>query len=138
MLKYLPLGAAIAIIASTQIPIEIPVLTIGDRKIQTSQLANPNQPDDNSDVNTLLTAALVGGTAATGVILATKKTNKPSSTGVDQASPKLRKRLMTLLHNDEATASRLIAQIKRNHPHQSTNWAAEKAIYDLERDRGGR
>lgn len=141
MLKYLPLGAALAAIVSTQIPLNIPDTTANQR-IQASQLTIPNpQDEDNRGMGKLLTVALVGGTAA-GVILTTKKANKtsdrPSTTQIDQASPKLRKQLLTLLHNDKETADRLVAQIKRNNPNQSTNWAAEKAIYDLERDRGGR
>lgn len=141
MLKYLPLGAALATIVSTQIPLNIPDPTANQR-IQVSQLAIPNPQEDNRGIGKLLTVALVGGTAA-GVILTTKKASKTSdrhstTTQIDRASPKLRKQLLTLLHNDKETADRLVAQIKRNHPHQSTNWAAEKAIYDLERDRGGR
>ena len=141
MLKYLPLGAALAAIVSTQIPLNIPDPTANQR-IQVSQLTIPNsQEEDNGGMGKLLTVALVGGTAA-GVILTTKKANKTSDRNttaqIDQASPKLRKQLLTLLHNDKQTADRLVAQIKRNNPNQSTNWAAEKAIYDLERDRGGR
>ncbi len=142
MLKYLPLGAALAAIVSTQIPLNIPD-TATNQRIQVSQLTIPNsQEEDNGGMGKLLTVALVGGTAA-GVILTTKKANKTSdrhstTTQIDQASPKLRKQLLTLLHNDKETADRLVAQIKRNNPNQSTNWAAEKAIYDLERDRGGR
>jgi len=142
MLKYLPLGAALAAIVSTQIPLNIQDPTVNQR-IQASQLTIPNsQEEDNGGMGKLLTVALVGGTAA-GVILTTKKANKTSdrpstTTQINQASPKLRKQLLTLLHNDKETADRLVAQIKRNNPNQSTNWAAEKAIYDLERDRGGR
>lgn len=142
MLKYLPLGAALATIVSTQIPLNIPEPTANQR-IQVSQLASPNpQAEDNGGMGKLLTVALVGGTAA-GVILSTRKATKTSdrhstTTQIDRASPKLRKQLLTLLHNDKETADRLVAQIKRNNPNQSTNWAAEKAIYDLERDRGGR
>lgn len=142
MLKYLPLGAALATIVSTQIPLNIPD-TAANHRIQVSQLAIPNpQEEDNRGIGKLLTVALVDGTAA-GVILTTKKANKtsdrhPTTTQIDKASPKLRKQLLTLLHNDKETADRLVAQIKRNNPNQSTNWAAEKAIYDLERDRGGR
>lgn len=143
MLKFLPLGAAIATIVSTQIPLNIPTSTTNHR-IQVSQLAIPNpQAEDNSGVGKLLTVALVGGATA-GVILSTtnkrsdRNTTTTTTTQIDQASPKLRKQLLTLLHNDKETANRLVAQIKRNNPNQSINWAAEKAIYDLERDRGGR
>lgn len=140
MLKYLPLGAVVATIVSPQIPLSIPFET-SSQQIQVSQLTIPNpSQEDNRGIGKLLAVALVGGTAA-GVVLST--TNKSSdrshtTTQIDKASPKLRKQLLTLLHNDKATANRLVAQIKRNNPSQSINWAAEKAIYDLERDRGGR
>ncbi len=88
-----------------------------------------------------LVIAAAGGTAA--VILSTKKANYPfkpskgkgNTIRIDQASPKLQKQLMRLLHNDQDTASRLLAQVKLHNPNQSMNWAAEKVIYDLERDR---
>lgn len=141
MLKFLPLGAAIATIVSTQIPIHIFATTSSQSGFVVADAFNSNpQEDNNNDIGKLITVAVVGGTAA-GVILNSRKANKNSSyptTQIDRASPKLRKQLLTLLHNDRAAADRLVAQIKRNHPNQSTNWAAEKAIYDLERDRGGR
>ncbi|PPS43601.1 hypothetical protein B1A85_12130 [Chroococcidiopsis sp. TS-821] len=84
----------------------------------------------------------MGATAAVAIASSTKNKLPTGTTtkqgSFDKASPKLQKRLMTLLHNDQAAANRLITNIKLNHPHQSTNWAIEKAIYDLERDRGGR
>lgn len=145
MLKFLPLGAAIATIVSTQIPIHIPVATQeqiqANRSVVLADAFNLNSPEDNNnDIGKILTVAVVGGTAA-GVILSTRKSGKTSSystTQIDLASPKLRKQLLTLLHNDRAAADRLVTQVKRNHPDRSINWAAEKAIYDLERDRGGR
>lgn len=103
-----------------------------------------DSPQDSNQVGTLVVLGAIGATAAV-AIASSAKANKISvgastknSGGLDKASPKLQKRLMTLLHNDRAAANRLIANIQLNHPHQSVNWAIEKAIYDLERDRGGR
>jgi len=104
--------------------------------------ANASESGD-SRVGTLLGIAAVGGTAA-GALWIASKGNRPfqlpsigrdPTARIDQASPQLQRQLLKLLHNDRATASRLLAQIKRNHPDKSMNWAVEKAIYDLERDR---
>jgi hypothetical protein len=54
---------------------------------------------------------------------------------IDKTDPKLRKKLLRLLHNDRSTANRLIAGASISHPDRSVNWLAEKVIYDLERDR---
>lgn len=104
--------------------------------------ASPNSPEASEiGVGALLAAGAIGGTAA-GVILTTRKSNNPFISSnqdnriqIDQASPKLQKQLLRLLHNDRETANRLLAQIKLNHPNRSVSWAMEKAIYDLERDR---
>ncbi|MBD2019412.1 hypothetical protein H6F43_04335, partial [Leptolyngbya sp. FACHB-36] len=56
-------------------------------------------------------------------------------TRLDQASRKLQRRLLTLLHDDRQAADRLLAQVKLRHPDRSTDWCVEKVIYDLERDR---
>jgi hypothetical protein len=71
--------------------------------------------------------------------------NKPSATKslaysntntllLDRLSPKLRKKLLQLIHNRE-TANRLLTGAMFNHAGRSPNWLAEKVIYDLERDR---
>lgn len=105
--------------------------------------ASPSSPEaaESVGVGALLAVAAIGGTAA-GVILTARKANHPlinsnqnNRIQIDQASSKLQKQLLRLLHNDRETANRLLAQIKLNHPNQSVNWAMEKAIYDLERDR---
>jgi hypothetical protein len=73
------------------------------------------------------------------------RTNKPSLTNsfpygntntllLDRLSPKLRKKLLQLIHNRE-TANRLLTGTMLNHADRSPNWLAEKVIYDLERDR---
>ena len=40
------------------------------------------------------------------------------------------------LVGDTATANRLVEQLKQNHPGMSENWYWQRAIADLERDRG--
>ncbi|MGL5804092.1 MAG: hypothetical protein ACRC2R_26275 [Xenococcaceae cyanobacterium] len=54
---------------------------------------------------------------------------------IDRTDPKLRKKLLRLVHNDRSTANRLIAGANISHPDRSVDWLAEKVIYDLERDR---
>lgn len=53
---------------------------------------------------------------------------------LDRVSPKLRRELLRLVHNQE-TASRLLSGTLRSHPDRHPNWLAEKVIYDLKRDR---
>lgn len=53
---------------------------------------------------------------------------------LDRLSPKLRKKLLQLVHNRE-TANRLLTGTMLSHADRSPNWLAEKVIYDLERDR---
>jgi hypothetical protein len=53
---------------------------------------------------------------------------------LDRLSPKLRKKLLQLIHNRE-TANRLLTGTMLSHADRSPNWLAEKVIYDLERDR---
>ncbi|NEQ21640.1 MAG: hypothetical protein F6K28_20980 [Microcoleus sp. SIO2G3] len=87
--------------------------------------------------------AIIGGGAGA-IFVSTKKASHHSVSSarsqentirLDQASPKLQKKLLILLHNDLPTANRLVAQAKRKDPTRSINWYVEKAIYDLERDR---
>lgn len=47
----------------------------------------------------------------------------------------LQNRLFALV-GDTATANRLVEQLKQNHPEMSENWYWQRAIADLERDRG--
>ena len=49
-------------------------------------------------------------------------------------SPKLRRELLRLVHNQQ-TANRLLSGTLNSHPGRSANWLAEKVIYDLKRDR---
>lgn len=48
----------------------------------------------------------------------------------------LQNQLFGLLSGDKATATRLVEQLKQNHPGMSENWYWQRAITDLERDRG--
>ena len=138
MLKLLPIGAVLATIISTQLP--------GFTSSQRLQLAqspllsepyNSTSQENDQDGGILTTALVVGGIAAGGY-LATKKANTAKSntdSPIDQASSKLQKKLLILLHNDRTTANRLLAHTKQSNPQKSVNWAMEKVIYDLERDR---
>ena len=136
MLKLLPIGAVLATIISTQIP--------GFTSTQRLQIAqsvpladpyNSTSPENNNSSGTLVATGLVVGGIATAGYLATKKTKSNTHSQLDRASSKLRKKLLILLHNDSETANRLLAHTQQTNPHQSVNWAMEKVIYDLERDR---
>lgn len=100
--------------------------------------------EESAEAGTLVVLSVIVGTIAVAVASA-KKANKPTTANfqakpgkvlIDQASPKLRQKLLRLLHNDHQAANRLLTHVILNHPNQSVNWAMEKAIYDLERDRG--
>ena len=139
MLKLLPIGAVLATIISTQLP--------GFTSNQRLQLAqsplltepyNSTSQENDQDGGKLLTTALVVSSLAAGGYLVTKKANTAKSntdSPIDQASSKLQKKLLILLHNDRTTANRLLAHTKQSNPQKSVNWAMEKVIYDLERDR---
>lgn len=61
--------------------------------------------------------------------------NSSSSTSLlTRVSPKLRRELLRLVHNQQ-TADRLLSGTFNSHPNRSANWLAEKVIYDLKRDR---
>jgi hypothetical protein len=60
--------------------------------------------------------------------------SKTNTLLIDRLSPKLRKKLLQLIHNRE-TANRLLTGTMLSHAGRSPNWLAEKVIYDLERDR---
>lgn len=67
----------------------------------------------------------------------TSKLDEESSIRIEQASRKLQKKLLLLLHDERALANRLLNQVKLKNPNKSVDWYVEKVIYDLERDRGG-
>ncbi|PSB34570.1 hypothetical protein [Chlorogloea sp. CCALA 695] len=138
MLKLLPIGAVLATIVSTQLP-----GFTSNQRLQLAQsplLAEPynsTSPENDPEGGILTTALVVGGIAAGGYLATTKANTAKSNTDspIDQASSKLQKKLLILLHNDRTTANRLLAHTKQSNPQKSVNWAMEKVIYDLERDR---
>lgn len=60
--------------------------------------------------------------------------NSNGSSLLNSVSPKLRRELLRLVHNQQ-TADRLLSGTLNSHPDRSANWLAEKVIYDLKRDR---
>lgn len=137
---------------------------INANSILTADSSNntPGVAEKLGPVGTMLVVAAVGGGAAA-VILSAKSQSpatsdmipysrsngnsyKSSSTlsheskentiRLEQASRKLQKKLLRLLHDERDTALRLVSQVKMKNPDRSINWCVEKVIYDLERDRG--
>lgn len=138
-------GAVVSFLAAPFVPTTVRLV-----EQSMAQFADPrsNTPEVTQQVDPskiIFGLAVVGsGTAA--IILSAKKSLHPSvsiskSQGstirLEQASPKLQKKFLRLLHNDLNAANRLLTQVKWKHPNQSVNWYVEKAIYDLQRDRGG-
>lgn len=92
----------------------------------------------------LLGIAAVG--SAMGILLTAKKVNSRKLTkssnseedliSIEQASRKLQKQILRLLHDDRDTANRLLSQVKMKNLNKSIDWCLEKVIYDLDRDRG--
>lgn len=159
MLKLLHLGAAIAAVLSAQVTgsslASVSKNTSNYNLVETNtSLANATASiiaaDSGNDIleetqkvdPMLLGLAAVGGGIAFAV--SAKKAKQPfklspTSVGtirIEQASGKLRKKLMRLLHDDRETANRLLSQAKLKHPNRSVDWYVDKVIYDLERDRG--
>ena len=103
-----------------------------------------SEPSDNLRNIVGLTGLAIG----TGVVgyhltraykptLANSPTFNNSSSGgslLTSVSPKLRRELLRLVHNQQ-TANRLLSGTLNSHPGRSANWLAEKVIYDLKRDR---
>lgn len=105
----------------------------------------PNYNESTDNLNKIVgITGLAVGTGVIGWHLA--RTYKPSLVNsvptvnnnnallLDRVSPKLRQKLLRLVHNRE-TANRLLSGTLTSHPNRSPNWLAEKVIYDLERDR---
>lgn len=166
MLKLLHLGAALAAVLSTQVTDTSIARVSKDTNTQGEQATthnlvaiNTNVADTTASIVTadsgndileetqkvdpvLLSLAVVGGGIA--VAVSTKKAKQPfklnsrseGTIRIEQASGKLRKKLMRLLHDDRETANRLLSQAKLKHPNKSVDWYTDKVIYDLERDRG--
>lgn len=123
-----------------------PAFTNAENSILTAAPNNTPEFTDKLGTGTMLAIAAIGG-GAVGLILNAKKTkiktsltlspkNTENTVRIDQASRKLQKELLRLLHDDHNTANRLLSQVKINNPNKPINWCIEKVIYDLERDRG--
>lgn len=117
-----------------------------------------NTPEASNGIGTggtILALALVGGAVgvAVGAALNGKQPFKVGATlpnfgsvsssshntsaiPLEQASRRLQKQLLRLLHEDRSTANRLLSQVKLRNPDKPIDWCVEKVIYDLERDRG--
>ena len=120
---------------------------IDNAEITVSQIyGNPSNNNQGSDDLKNL-VGLTGLAIGTGVVgYQVSKAYKPSfanslpttSNGstdlLIRVSPKLRRELLRLVHN-QATANRLLSGTANSHPGRSANWIAEKVIYDLKRDR---
>jgi hypothetical protein len=55
--------------------------------------------------------------------------------GLGRKGYSLQKKLLRMLHHDQATVDRLLSSAELKHPGRSQQWYLEKVIYDLERDR---
>lgn len=167
MLKFLHLGAALAIL-STQVTnsafaSESKHNTNEWQQASTAQLLVTGFTADSDndtleaaqkiDSTTILGLAALGGGVA--IALSAKKAkdagklssrqrfgfksslDEESTIRIEQASRKLQKKLLRLLHDERDTANRLLSQAKLKNPNKSVDWYVEKVIYDLQRDRGG-
>ena len=165
MLKFLHLGAALAIL-STQVTSSA-FASQSKHNTNEWQQASTDQllvtgftADSNNDTieaaqkidsTTILGLAALGGGVA--IALSAKKAkdagklssrhsgfnsslDEESTIRIEQANRKLQKKLLRLLHDERDTANRLLYQVKLKNPNRSVDWYAEKVIYDLERDRG--
>lgn len=157
MLKY-SLGAALAAIISTSFNgvLALPQAEASEEMREdtiasvsssqfvadTAMAASLNRSSQNQvDFGTMLGIAAVGAGTAGLIWSQTKSNVKFSPSSQDRSlqvepNPQLQKKLLRLLHNDKATANRLLAGARITHPDKSANWLAEKVIYDLERDLG--
>lgn len=98
---------------------------------------------DSSSSDKVIVGAAIVGTGAGVLALSAKRAgywgagSKPGNyQSAQPANPRLQRKLLRLLHGDQAAAQRLLAHVKLTHPGRSADWAVEKVIYDLERDRG--
>ncbi|MDM9380745.1 hypothetical protein QUB80_08500 [Chlorogloeopsis sp. ULAP01] len=106
-----------------------------------------NEPERRGSNSTLMLVTVVATGVATGIVLSKKGNRRQqnfslaeqqtSTIRLEQASRKLQKKLINLLHDDRDAATRLLTQAKQKYPGKSIDWYAEKVIYDLQRDRGG-
>ena len=49
---------------------------------------------------------------------------------------KMLARMVRLLHGDKAAVKRLVTAAMNRHPGKPSRWYVQKALWDLERDRG--
>ncbi|MGF1542695.1 MAG: hypothetical protein ACFCU5_20015 [Pleurocapsa sp.] len=117
-----------------------------DINYEIASISNFGDPNNNStnDLNKIIgITGLAAGTAVIAYQLLRR--NKSASSNfwhdrnndallLDRVSPKLRQKLLRLVHNKQ-TANRLLMGTMFSHSHRSPNWLADKVIYDLERDR---
>lgn len=123
-----------------------------DAELILSQIDDRNSPyspyDNETDDGLKNIIGLIGLAMGTGVVgYYVSKSYKPSFvnllprinndsnvTLLARTSPKLRRELLRLVHNQQ-TVNRLMNSTSNSHPGRSANWIAEKVIYDLKRDR---
>jgi hypothetical protein len=89
---------------------------------RTEVFKSPPKPAAKTAAKTAKTAAKTAKTAA-------KNTVKPA---------KISPRLLELCNGNHATAQRLLDFTLNQNPGKTAQWANEKAVWDLERDRGAR
>lgn len=92
-------------------------------------------------------AIALGGSAAIGLGLSAAvnrngnrhslaQSDRFGAVSFDRVSRPLQQKLIRALHGDRPAANRLFTQASFKTPGKSSDWYAEKVIYDLERDRG--
>lgn len=88
-------------------------------------------------------AIALGGSAAIGIGLSavvnrqsSAQPDRVESVSFDRVSRPLQQKLIRELHGDRPAALRLFTQASFKTPGKTSDWYAEKVIYDLERDRG--
>lgn len=139
------LATAAASLLTTLLPSTTSLRLEQPTQLSDTSFITPQETEPNRIL--VLGTAAVGGVAIAMTANAISNTHNshksnlplssPASTNVsfNQASHKLQKRLMTLLHNDRQAANRLLNQAQWRYPNRSTDWYVDKVIYDLERDR---
>ncbi|WP_017652305.1 hypothetical protein [Fortiea contorta] len=65
----------------------------------------------------------------------TSKSRTTRKPGREKVNPRLWSQLITLVQGDTAVAARLIRYEQNRNPDRSRDWCAEKAIWQLQRDR---
>jgi uncharacterized protein HemX len=122
--------------------LELPLLSAKMPLVESSQSPNRASPSA-SDTAVLLAIAAAGGTGLAFYAGKRSKSSRHShrriseraANTLNQASAHLKRKLLRLLHDDRAAATRLVNYAQIKYPDRSINWCVEKVIYDLERDR---